>query len=134
MRLSLGVCLLVALMWPSPAAARQVWHRAGASTFGGPCEPGEHTGYRGVWLPGTLSFAELGMGTAMGGLPNRARIRVLDLRTHRRINVTKNDVGFGGSDVFGVRRTVDLYWTATHALDPRASCSSWTQAIYWRRL
>jgi len=135
MRLSLGVCLLLALVWPSPAAARQVWHRAGASTFGGPCEPSEHTGYRGDFLPARWrSFAELNMGTALGGLPYGARIRVLNLRTHRRLNIRRRDIGAGGGPVFGVPRVIDLYFPVTRFLDPSASCSSWTGVIWWRRL
>lgn len=126
--------LLIVL--PTTAGAREVhWNRAGASTFGGPCEPSEHTGYRGDYLPDRWqSFAELGMGTMLGGLPHNARIRVLNPRTHRRLNLLKRDIGGGGGPVFGLPRSIDLYWKATSYLTPGASCSSWTGVVLWRRV
>lgn len=132
------IALLAALGYlavPSTAAADQVWHRAGASTFGGPCQPGEHTGYRGDYLPThPYSFAELNLGTALGGLPYGTHIRVLNLKTHRRLNIVKRDIGGGGGPILGVPRRIDLYWPVTHYLDPAASCSTWSGVIYWRLL
>jgi hypothetical protein len=117
------------------AHAKDSWHRVGASTFGGPCEPGESMGYRGDHLPSRpYSFAELNMGSALGGLPYGARIRVLNPRNHRRLNIVKRDIGGGGGPVFGVPRAIDLYWPVTRYLTPGASCWSWTGVVLWRRL
>jgi hypothetical protein len=109
------------------------WHQAGASTFGGPCEPAEHTGYRGDNLPTRWrSFAELNMGTSLGGLPYKTSIRVLNPSTHRRLTIHKRDIGRGGGPILRLPRLIDLYWGVTHYLDPRALCASWTGRILWR--
>lgn len=111
------------------------WHTAGASTFGGPCEPDEREGYHSddltvLWH----SFAELQRNTALGGLPYKTKIRVLNPHTHRRLDIYKRDWGTGGANVEGRVRSIDLYWRVTDYLDPAASCSSWTGLILWRRV
>lgn len=132
----LTAALVIAAVFASAAGARTVhWHSAGASTFGGPCQPSEHTGYRGDHLPTRWrSFAELGNGGALGGLPYMARIRVLNPATHRRLNIRKRDIGLGGSSVAGLLRSLDLYWRVTSYLDPAAGCSWWTGKVLWRRV
>lgn len=117
------------------------WHRVGTSTYGGSCEPYEVIGNRGADLAGLhgpalwRSFAELDMGYAMGHLPNGARIRVLNPATHRRMTLTRRDIGRGGQAIHGVRRGLDLWWKAARYLAGRAwSCSSWTGVTLWRRI
>jgi hypothetical protein len=115
------------------ADARKVtWSKAGASTFGGRCESG-HTGYRGAYLPKLWkSFAELNMGTALGGLPNGAKIRILYPPTGRKMTIYKRDIGLGGGSVGGWPRKIDLWHdvTARVAVD---SCT-WTGVVLYRRL
>lgn len=136
------IALLIYLVSITAAsrAAPVHWQRAGASTFGGPCQPSEHTGYRGDHLP-TLwkSFAELSnFGTldfsALGNMPYKAQVRVLNPRNHRRLTIRKRDVGRGGAPIFGTPRRFDLYWRVTEYLTPGASCSTWSGVILWRRL
>lgn len=126
-----GVSVLMA--FPHTAQARKVtWRVAGASVFGGACEPAEHTGYRGDYLPARpWSFAELGMGSALGGMPYMATIRVLSPVTHRRRNLKLRDIGRGGGDVMGHRRAIDLYEPALTYLLGRRNCN-WTGIILWR--
>lgn len=131
---------------PGAAGASDVhWNRASASTFGGPCQPSEHTGYRGDYLPDRWqSFAELSTNftaplsqldfAALGHLPHNARVRVLNPQTRRRLTIRKRDVGRGGPPIRGHRRRIDLYWKVTRYLDPSASCSSWSGVLLWRRL
>ena len=123
----------VLMLFPHTAQAREVhWQTAGASVFGGTCEPSEHTGYRGDYLPSRpWSFAELGMGSALGGLPYGYTIRVLNPDTHRRRNIRKLDIGFGGSAVRGLRRSIDLYEPVLTYLLGKRSCT-WTGRILWR--
>lgn len=121
------------MLLPATTEARVVhWQRAGASIYGGACEYG-HIGYRGDDLRSRWhSFAELGMGSALGGLPYLARIRVLNPRNHRRLTILKRDIGGGGGNVFGLRRSIDL-WQPVATRVFGASCS-WTGAILWRRV
>lgn len=115
------------------AHAREVrWQRAGASIYGGACEYGS-TGYRGDDLRARWrSFAELGMGSALGGLPYLARIRVLNPRNHRRMTIRKRDIGGGGGAVLGLARSIDL-WQPVAARLFNASCT-WTGVVLWRRV
>ena len=132
-----SACILLfiaATVWASTAGATQ-WHRTGASVFGQPCDAGEVVGYRGDSLNANpLTFAELGMGTALGGLKYRQRIRVKDPVSKRSITLWKIDIGLGGSAIAGLRRGLDvLYPALRRLLKGRASCS-WTGRLYWRRL
>lgn len=90
--------------------------RVGATTFGGPADPGAGvTGYRGDNLhqfpnsyaelsnPGTLDFA------ALGGLPYKTRLRIT-APTGRSAIALKRDVGKGGPSVGGVKRGIDLWY------------------------
>lgn len=128
-----AVVMVIGLAVTDGSDARKVtWTKVGASTYGGRCESG-HTGYRGAHLP-TLwrSFAELNMGTAMGGLPNGAKIRILYPPTGRKMTIYKRDIGAGGGPVFGFRRAIDLWHdvTARVAVD---SCT-WTGVVLYRRI
>lgn len=128
-----GVVLFLSLVGAPPSWGQTHWHKAGASTFGGWCEPSEWQGYRTDNL--TLkwrSFAELGGGYALGGLPHNTKVRVLNPATGRRLTIRKRDIGSGGDPVNGHPRKFDLYWRVTRYLDPNASCSSWTGTILWR--
>ena len=83
----------------------------GASVFGGAGDSGS-TGYRGDNLYAHPdSYAELRMGSALGGLPHRHR---LDLISGSRIvRAYKRDIGLGGGPVGGLSRDIDLwYWVA----------------------
>ena len=99
-------------------AKNVTWHRAGASLFGGPGDASSGcTGYRGDNLCSDWkwrSFAELGMGSALGGLPYGAKIRVL--YRGRKLTVVKRDIGLGGGNVGGFPRAIDLWHTAASRL------------------
>lgn len=124
-----GFALLFAVL-PSPSHAVS-WKTAGASVFGGACESGV-TGYRGDYLPSKPnSFAELGMGNALGGLPYKAKIRLL--YRHRKVTVVKRDIGLGGGDVGGLPRTIDLWAPAQAKLTGRLNCN-WTGVVHYRRV
>lgn len=129
----LSLSAAAVFLLPSVAQARKVhWQHAGASIYGGACEYG-HIGYRGDDLRvAWKSFAELGMGSALGGLPYLAKIRVLNPRNHRRMTIRKRDLGGGGANVFGLHRSIDL-WQPVAARVFGASCS-WTGAILYRRV
>ena len=88
----------------------------GASEFGGPADPGTgHIGYRGDDLNlHPDSFAELNMGTALGGLPYMAKLRVTGPRGSKVLR--KRDIGAGGGDVNGHTRAVDLWYKAAQDL------------------
>lgn len=124
--------LVCALTLTAAAHARAVtWHRAGASLYGGPTDASSGcTGYRGFNLcaPGKWrSFAELRMGTALGGLPNGARIRIL--YRGRKLTVVKRDIGLGGGDVGGWPRSIDLWWKAARRLRVNGLA-----VVQWRRI
>lgn len=95
-------------------AKRIHWHTAGASFFGGPTDSSSGcTGYRGdnLCTPWKWrSFAELRMGSALGGLPYGARIRIL--YRGRKLTVVKRDIGLGGGNVGGFPRSIDLWHSA----------------------
>lgn len=69
-------------------------------------------GYRGDSLPGTNTYAELGNGFALGGLPYKQKLRI-SFRG-RTVTAVKRDIGGGGSSVFGYTRAIDL-WHETAA-------------------
>jgi len=133
-----SACILLfiaATLWASTAGAT-TWHRTGASVFGPICDPGETVqGYRGDHLPShPWAFAELGMGTALGGLPYRARLRIQDPVSHRSMTVRRLDIGLGGGLVAGLRRSIDIYdWALRRLLRGRFSCS-WTGVVKYRLL
>jgi hypothetical protein len=87
----------------------------GASEFGGPGDPSSGThGYRGDDLRGKMAFAELGMGTALGGLPYRAKLQIT--YNGRSVIAEKLDIGRGGSPVQGHPRAIDLWYETARAL------------------
>lgn len=134
-----AVGLALFLVWfTSDAGARKVhWYRTGASVFGGPRDASSGcVGYRGDDLcswKGRYAFAELGMGCGggaglLGGLPYRAKIRVL--YRHRKVTLRKFDCGLGGGRVFGVARGLDLW----HAAAARLGMPYGTAVVSWRRV
>jgi TP901 family phage tail tape measure protein len=87
----------------------------GASYYGGPTDGVSGTvGAAGVSLPGTMSFAELAMGEALGGLPFRTKLKIG--YAGRSIMAEKLDIGAGGSPVKGHNRAIDLWYEAKEAL------------------
>lgn len=84
----------------------------GASMYGGPRDPTtrkpEH-GYRGDLLESNpLSYAELGNGKALGGLPYRHPLTIR--YAGRSVVARKLDIGAGGGDINGHARAIDLYY------------------------
>lgn len=125
-------------------AKKVTWTATGASVFGGHCERSEYIGYRGDilqyydskkgrWVQNKWkSFAELGMGSAMGGLPHNAEVRVLYPPTGRKITIRKRDIGLGGGGIGGLPRAIDLYHPVAARI-AKAGCN-WTGKVLWRRL
>ncbi len=66
-------------------------------------------------LHNTVSYAELNLGKAMGGLPNGAKIEVS--YKGKSIIAERADIGGGGGSVDGKTRAVDLWWEAARLLD-----------------
>lgn len=86
-----------------------------ASTFGGPGDPGTGShGYHGDNLNGTMAFAELKMGMALGNLPYRTQARIT--YNGKSVIATKLDIGLGGKGCGGFSRDVDLWWETAQAL------------------
>lgn len=88
----------------------------GATTFGGPADPGTgSTGYKGDNLNEKPdSYAELNMGTAMGGLPYMTPAKVS--ANGRSATLYKRDIGAGGGPIAGLPRKIDLWYQAAEAL------------------
>lgn len=91
--------------------------KMGASVFGGPGDPGTgHIGYKGDDLRKKWnSFAELNMGTAMGGLPYGAG-RWVTGPNGKSLKLYKRDIGKGGGNVNGRVRGIDLWYKAAQKL------------------
>lgn len=91
--------------------------KMGASVFGGPNDPGTgHIGYRGDDLRKKWnSFAELNMGTAMGGLSYGAG-RWVTGPNGKSLKLYKRDIGRGGGNVNGRVRGIDLWYKAAQKL------------------
>lgn len=86
-----------------------------ASEFGGPNDPGTGShGYHGDNLKGTMAYAELGMGHALGGLPYRQQAKIT--YNGRTVTAVKLDIGLGGPGCGGKPRAVDLWWETANAL------------------
>ena len=86
-----------------------------ASEYGGPSDPTSGThGYHGDDLTGRMAFAELGMGTALGGLPYKYKLRI-DFGG-RSVVAEKLDIGLGGPGCGGHGRAIDLWWETARAL------------------
>lgn len=86
-----------------------------ASMYGGASDPssGVH-GYKGDTLTGRMAFAELNMGTALGNLPYKQKVRV----TYKGKSVVaeKLDIGAGGAGCGGHSRAIDLWWETARAI------------------
>lgn len=86
-----------------------------ASVFGGPSDPGTGShGYHGDKLNGTMAYAELSMGTALGKLPYKQRARIT--YKGKSVIAEKLDIGGGGAGCGGHVRAVDLWWETARAL------------------
>lgn len=89
-----------------------IWSKAGitvgASMYGGGGDPSSGvTGYKGDNLNGTNTYAELGMGHNLGGLPYKQPLSITyGGKTQRGF---KRDIGAGGGNVSGHRRDIDLW-------------------------
>jgi len=95
-----------------PTSSGQI---VGASTYGGPADDVSGTvGAAGVSLPGKMSFAELAMGKALGGLPFHAKLKIG--HAGRSVIAEKLDIGAGGGDVGGHNRAIDLWYQTAEAL------------------
>ncbi len=119
------LCLI--LVVPSTAQAKVQWHKQGASVFT------DAVGQRDKKLWSVNSIAELRMGTAMGGLPFGAKLRIHSPKTGRTVTAWKLDIGAGGGDVFGRIRAVDIHCRTLRALGLN-DCRSWTGLVLWRRV
>lgn len=86
-----------------------------ASEFGGPGDPGTGThGYHGDDLRGKMAYAELSMGTALGGLPYKQRARIT--YNGKSVIAEKLDIGLGGKGCGGFKRGVDLWYETAQAI------------------
>jgi hypothetical protein len=90
-------------------------YAVGASEYGGPGDPST-PGHMGAYgnLEGTMGYAELDMGSALGGLPPHTELII----TYQGQSVigTKLDIGLGGGPVDGHPRCIDLWWETADAL------------------
>jgi hypothetical protein len=121
------LALMLSVMMPgndcaSPAASGEMvlgppgtGQLVGATEYGGPGDSSSGTvGASGVSLPAHPdSYAELGgftfqTATAMGGLPYMTPLRIT-WAAHSAI-AYKRDFGFGGGQVDGLPRAIDLWW------------------------
>ncbi len=116
---------------PSPASAPAGGgEEVGASLYGGSFENGAwvaHNGQQGGGgddtgigdhdnpLPGTVSFAELDNGTALGGLKQDQKVRIT--YNGKSVVALRADNGGGGGDVQGKKRAIDLWWETARMLD-----------------
>ena len=97
---------------PAPTKAGEL---VGASYYGGPTDHVSGTvGAAGVSLPGTMSFAELAMGKALGGLPMHAKLKIG--YGGKSVVAEKLDIGSGGDDVGGHNRAIDLWYETANAI------------------
>jgi hypothetical protein len=85
-----------------------------ASVYGGPSDHTGSTGYHGDNLNGTMSYAELGMGKAMGNLPYRQKLRIS--YKGKSVVAEKLDIGGGGAGCGGHARGIDLWYQTAQAL------------------
>lgn len=87
----------------------------GASYYGGPTDGVSGTvGAAGVSLPGKMSFAELAMGKALGGLDFHTKLKIG--YNGKSVIAEKLDIGAGGDDVGGHNRAIDLWYETANAI------------------
>jgi TP901 family phage tail tape measure protein len=97
---------------PVPSGAGDL---VGASYYGGPTDGVSGTvGAAGVSLPGKMSFAELAMGEALGGLPFHTKLKIG--YNGKSVVAEKLDIGLGGDDVGGHNRAIDLWYETANAI------------------
>jgi len=97
---------------PVPPKAGEL---VGASYYGGPTDHVSGTvGAAGVSLPGKMSFAELAMGKALGGLPFHSKLKIG--YNGKSVIAEKLDIGAGGDDVKGYNRAIDLWYETANAI------------------
>lgn len=91
-------------------------YTVGASEYG----RGEsgHSCPRGPSDVGGKAFAELGMGSMLGGLPCGTQLKIEAIgSTHKApVIATKVDIGLGGAPVQGHARRIDLYYQTAQAI------------------
>lgn len=101
-----------------PPGAQKVPQNAyvvGASIYGGPTDASSgHVGSDGTRLDGTMSIAELNMGTALGHLPYGTELYIKYNGTT--VKAVKHDIGLGGAPVQGHARRIDLWYQTAGAL------------------
>jgi hypothetical protein len=97
---------------PVPSASGEL---VGASYYGGPSDHVSGTvGAAGVSLPGKMSFAELAMGKALGGLPFHTKLKIG--YGGKSVVAEKLDIGLGGGSVGGHNRAIDLWYETANAI------------------
>ena len=88
--------------------------KVGASVYGGPSDSSGTIGYRGDSLPGTSSYAELMMGSGLGGLPRNQKLYIR--YAGKTVVAYKRDIGAGGNRVSGYPRAIDLWHEVANKL------------------
>jgi TP901 family phage tail tape measure protein len=107
-----GLIKALSVGGPVPPAAGEL---VGASYYGGPTDHVSGTvGAAGVSLPGKMSFAELAMGHALGGLPFHTKLKIG--YNGKSVIAEKLDIGLGGDDVNGHNRAIDLWYETANAI------------------
>lgn len=95
-------------------------YTVGASEFGGPGDPTTKgdSGSCNQHMTNRHAFAELGMGSMLGGLPCGTKLKIEAIGdTHKAgVIAEKLDIGLGGAPVSGHARRVDLWWETARAI------------------
>lgn len=108
----LGGFIAMSTGGPAPPKGGEL---VGASYYGGPTDSTSGTvGAAGVSLPGKMSFAELAMGKALGGLPFHTKLKIG--YAGRSVIAEKLDIGLGGDSVNGRNRAIDLWYETAQAI------------------
>jgi hypothetical protein len=99
-----------------PQVLGHLWKKTCASEYGGPGDPSTKgdLGSSGVHLTGRMAFAELNGGTALGKLPDGAKVAIK--YRDRYVIAERLDIGAGGAPCSGHIRTIDLWYETARAL------------------
>lgn len=99
---------------PTQVPARPTGMVVGASMYGGPTDPGTPGSSGSCGDTKGMTYAELGMGQNLGGLPCGTPLVI----THNGHSVTahKEDIGLGGASVNGHSRDIDLWYETAAAI------------------
>ena len=127
MRKSVLTILLATILFfalSASAHSKVSWHRTGATVYSAGC----NGAYGNVC--GVSAFAELGMGTAMGGLKPGTKVRFL-LPNGRKVDGRKLDIGLGGPPIGGLPRGADLRCELLRRGGIN-NCVSWSAVVRWR--